>query len=91
MRADIHEEGRFSPIHVDARRVISKLFTKAERVDVLAALKRCRPGREVARVHLAILARCFGNVREVERLVEIANEDQGELIRLAESVPPLAQ
>jgi hypothetical protein len=75
MRPDIHEEGRSSPITDDVQQAISKLFTKPERVAVLAALKRIRPDRDVARVHLAILARSFGSVREVERLVEMANED----------------
>jgi len=59
----------------DVRRAITAGFAKAARPDVLAALKRCRPGRDVARVHWAILALSRGNVREVERLVEIANED----------------
>ena len=80
MMTDKHEEGRSSPITDEVQWEVSKLFTMPEQVEVLAALKRVQPGRDVARVHLAILARSFGSVREVERLVEMANEDHRELI-----------
>ena len=74
---DKHSKDKRSPIALDVQRAVSMLFARAEQADVIAAMKRCRPGRDVARVHRAILDMSCRSVREVERLVEIANEERG--------------
>jgi hypothetical protein len=77
------------PITGDVQRVVLALFTKAERAEVLVALERCRPGGDVARVYRAILTLCYRSVREVERLVEIANRSRRDLTRLTGVEPGL--
>ena len=82
MGAKKHRKNKQLPITDDVQRAVSKLFAKAERAAVLAALKRCRSGRDASRVQRAILAQSFRSLREVERLVEIVNGDRRELNRL---------
>jgi hypothetical protein len=82
MHADKHR--KIGPAdRPDVQRAVSNLFPNAERASVLAALKRCRSGHNAGRVHRAILALSFRSVREVERLVEIANRSLRDLTRLA--------
>ena len=61
------------------------LFKVTDRHAVIAALERCRPGRDHARVHRAVLSLSFGNLREVERLVEMASNDHREVLHMAET------
>jgi hypothetical protein len=74
MRIDNTGKDSRPPIARDVRWAITAQFAKADRPAVLAALERCRPRRDVARVHRAILALSFRSVREVERLVEISKD-----------------
>ena len=69
----------------DVRQAVAAGFAEADRPAVFAALKRYRWRRDTARVQRAVLVLSGGEVREVERLMDAANEDYRDLLYWAES------
>jgi hypothetical protein len=88
---DIESKGSHSPIAADVRRAVDAMFNKADRPAVLAALDGYRSDDDAARVHRAILSLSFSNLREVERLVEMACENRREVLHMAESGKLMAE